>query len=117
MRRLAGGSALALVAGLLTLAPLSAQRSSSGLGGEHRGPRELPTVAEVRRAATSGIVALPRPSGESVAFEVRPVRVMERGLAARHPELRSYVGRSVADPATPASSPLPDGRRCVRPTS
>ena len=99
VERLSAGTALALVAGLLALAPLSAQ-GSGGRGVEDRGPRDLPTVSAVRRAAVDGVVALPSPSGDSVDFVVRPVRVMERGLAARHPELRSYVGRSVSDPAT-----------------
>ena len=54
----------------------------------------------IGRAARAGRIELPSPAGAAVAFELEPSPVMEPRLAARHPELRSYVGRSVADPAT-----------------
>ena len=58
------------------------------------------------RAPTEGsggagtIVSLPAPTGELVDFRVVESPVMEAGLAARHPELTTYVGTAVSDPAT-----------------
>lgn len=43
-------------------------------------------------------VRLPDPDGEMVAFDVAEDSIMEPGLAARHPELRTYAGRAVGDP-------------------
>ena len=50
-------------------------------------------LGAARRELRRGRIALPSPAGQSVEFEVEAVQVMEPALAARHPELRSYVGR------------------------
>ncbi|MAY97004.1 MAG: hypothetical protein CMH84_10780 [Nocardioides sp.] len=57
----------------------------------------------VKRALGRAVLELPAPGGDVVEFEVQPVEVMEPALAARHPELAVYAGRSVGDPATTVS--------------
>ncbi|WP_210503561.1 M12 family metallo-peptidase [Nocardioides xinjiangensis] len=52
-----------------------------------------------RDADSAGaVVAVPAPTGELIDFRVHEVAVMEAGLAARHPELKTYAGRAVGDP-------------------
>ena len=58
------------------------------------------SLREVRRDLRGDVLALPDLTGGTTNFEVEPVEVMEPGLAAENPGLRSYVGRSVEDPST-----------------
>lgn len=58
------------------------------------------SLREVRRSLRADVLELPDLDGGFTAFEVEPAEVMEPGLAARHPELQSFVGRSVEDPST-----------------
>ncbi len=44
------------------------------------------------------VLALPDPAGGFQRFQVVDAPVMEPGLAARHPHIRSYAGRGVDDP-------------------
>ncbi|VXC58381.1 M12 family metallo-peptidase [Nocardioides sp. AX2bis] len=55
---------------------------------------------EDSRAATTGAarISVPAPNGELVDFAVVESPVMEAGLAAAHPELRTFAGRGVDDP-------------------
>ena len=57
-----------------------------------------PDAAAVRRGAAPLRVEVPDPGGDLQAFAVQTTPVMQAGLAARHPELRTYAGRGVADP-------------------
>jgi hypothetical protein len=50
------------------------------------------------RAGAPVTVAVPDPDGGTTAFRVAPTRVMQPGLAARHPEIRAYAGRGLNDP-------------------
>ena len=56
--------------------------------------------AEGSRAARSAplVVSLPSPDGSFERFRVVDSPVMEPGLAARHPEIRTYAGRGIDDP-------------------
>ncbi len=45
-------------------------------------------------------IALPAPGGEFVRFAIEESPVMEAGLAAKHPEIKTYSGRSIDDPST-----------------
>ncbi len=45
------------------------------------------------------IISLPHPDGGFQRFSIVDAPVMEPGLAAKHPEIRSYAGRGVDDPA------------------
>jgi len=52
-----------------------------------------------RAASESQVrVSIPRPDGTLEEFQVVESSVMEPGLAARHPEIKTYFGRAVADP-------------------
>jgi hypothetical protein len=58
-----------------------------------------PSEDAARAAGDAGaVLTVPAPNGELVEFRVHEVAVMEEGLAARHPELKTYAGRAVADP-------------------
>ena len=57
----------------------------------------------VKRELRRDVLELPAPGGDVVEFEVEPVEVMEPALAARHPELVAYSGRSVEDRSTTVS--------------
>ncbi|WP_221634662.1 M12 family metallo-peptidase [Nocardioides luti] len=50
------------------------------------------------RAAAPATLRVPDPSGDLVRFRVQEDSVMEPGLQARHPEIRTYAGRGVDDP-------------------
>jgi len=45
------------------------------------------------------LVAIPMPTGEYQAFEIVESPVMEPGLARKFPEIRTYVGQGLDDPA------------------
>ncbi len=70
---------------------------------------DLPRLSERLDAApdeTAGgsaplIVAIPAPTGELVRFAVKESSVMEAGLAAARPDIKTYAGRTVSGP--PAS--------------
>lgn len=55
--------------------------------------------AEMSAALRSGRVDLPAPGGGFQRFAVREAPVMEPGLARRHPEIATYGGRGIDDPA------------------
>ncbi|MFK3979187.1 M12 family metallo-peptidase [Micromonospora sp. NPDC050397] len=59
-----------------------------------RAPRERAT--STARVAPL-VVALPAPDGALQRFELVDSPVMEAGLAAKHPEIRTYVGRGLDD--------------------
>jgi hypothetical protein len=97
---LAVGLAGAALAGLPS--DLGQAQAAPAVSGADDGARLVVRLSarEIGREARAGRVELPTPAGGAVAFELESRPVMEPGLAARHPELRSYVGRSVEDPAT-----------------
>jgi len=45
------------------------------------------------------VLSLPNPRGEFESFAVQESPVMETGLAAKHPEIKTYSGRGIDDPA------------------
>ena len=51
-----------------------------------------------RRGQSALTVALPTPTGRFQRFALVDSPVMEPGLAARHPEISTYVGRGLDDP-------------------
>jgi hypothetical protein len=59
-------------------------------------PEESARVPRERRLT----LALPRPDGHFVRFAIQASPVMEPGLAAKHPDIETYSGRGLDDPAT-----------------
>ena len=51
-------------------------------------------------------VVLPTPAGTFERFEVVDTPVMEPGLAAKHPEIRTFTGRSLEDPTASVRADL-----------
>src|SRR3954466_12085069 len=61
-------------------------------------------------AANAAIVSLPAPDGGLQRFSVHETSIMEAGLAARHPEIKTYSGVGLDDPgATVAVDNTPLG--------
>src|SRR4051812_7097073 len=61
-----------------------------------------PAVGARQRALSrpgSVILSLPAPNGKFERFEVQESPVMDAELAAKHPEIKTYAGRGVDDPA------------------
>ena len=52
-----------------------------------------------RSLRASTVLTLPAPDGSMQRFEVTEAPIMEPGLAARHPEITTYAGRGIDDPA------------------
>lgn len=50
--------------------------------------------------AASGVVSVPTPAGGVERFEVVPTQVMAPGLAAAHPEIRTWAGHSLDHPGS-----------------
>ncbi|MBF9132418.1 hypothetical protein I0C86_26220 [Plantactinospora sp. S1510] len=67
-----------------------------------RAPQERST------AATTGalVVSLPTPDGEFQRFQLVDSPVMAPGLAARHPEIRTYAGKGLDDPTATVRADL-----------
>ncbi len=59
---------------------------------------KVPTErARRQRAAAPLVVSLPTPAGDFQRFELADSPVMEAGLAAKHPEIRTYAGKGIDD--------------------
>ncbi|MEO3820492.1 M12 family metallo-peptidase [Plantactinospora sp. B24E8] len=65
-------------------------------------PAERSTTARTRPL----VVPLPTPEGTFQRFELVDSPVMESGLAARHPEIRTYAGRGLDDPTATVRADL-----------
>ncbi len=55
----------------------------------------LRAAPKLRDAGSSLTISLPTPEGRFARFAVRETSVMEPALAAKHPEIRTYAGRSL----------------------
>ena len=44
------------------------------------------------------MLSLPGPGGDTQRFRVYESSIMEAGLAAKHPEIKTYAGRGIDDP-------------------
>ena len=62
-----------------------------------RAPRE--STGRLARRGTGIQITLPMPDGTFARFEIEESPVMEPGLAAKYPEIKSYRGRGIDDPA------------------
>ena len=59
-------------------------------------PDETSRAARDRRL----VLALPAPDGRFLRFAVHESPIMEPGLAAKHPDIKTYAGRGIDNPAT-----------------
>jgi hypothetical protein len=80
-----------------TLRPLKAQALGLDRGGMAAllagAPREFTNAAKQRPL----VIELPDPDGKFQRFTLVDSPVMEKGLAAKHPETRTYAGRGIDD--------------------
>jgi hypothetical protein len=63
---------------------------------------DAPAVGLRARALARGtaiVVTLPTPGGDFQRFELQESPIMEAGLAAQHPEIKTYAGRGLDNPA------------------
>ncbi|MET0264126.1 MAG: M12 family metallo-peptidase [Duganella sp.] len=98
-------------------APLATtQRNSGSSSGKVEGPQRYhaatlnragiesfmasaPRERSIEANVSPLIVSLPHPDGGYQRFSVVDSPVMEEGLAAQHPEIRTYAGRGLDDPS------------------
>ncbi len=59
----------------------------------------LGSLLDAGAGARSAVVALPDPSGSFQRFALETSDLMAPGLAAKHPEITTYTGRGIDDPA------------------
>lgn len=64
-----------------------------------RGQLEGSLTSARRSAAGAATITLPSPDGGLARFAVAPSVVMEAGLAAAHPDITTWAGRGIDDPA------------------
>jgi hypothetical protein len=80
-------------------AQVDAKRSAAftldlqALRGELAGARK-----GARAVAGTSVLEVPAPDGTMRRFAVRETSIMEPGLAAKHPEIKTYAGRGLDDP-------------------
>ncbi len=67
---------------------------------------DRPALAESLAGASPVEVVLPTPAGTFQRFELVDTPVMETGLAARHPEIKTYAGRGLDDPTASVRADL-----------
>ncbi|MGI5215789.1 M12 family metallo-peptidase, partial [Plantactinospora sp. CA-290183] len=67
-----------------------------------RAPRQRPGAT----GAEALVVSLPTPAGGFERFALTDSPVMEAGLAAAHPEIRTYAGRGIDDPTATVRADL-----------
>ena len=56
-----------------------------------------PKAGASARAASSVVLSVPKPDGGFERFEVYEAPIMEAGLAAKHPDIKTWAGRGVDD--------------------
>ena len=61
--------------------------------------RALFAAPAARSLRAGTVLTIPAPDGTMQRFEVFESPIMEPGLAARHPEITTYAGRGIDDPA------------------
>jgi hypothetical protein len=62
-------------------------------------PPERSGSPDTPQGSTGLVVSLPDPDGRFQRFELRDSPIMEPGLAAKHPDIATYTGRGLDDPA------------------
>ena len=67
---------------------------------------DRPALAATLEPAAGQEVVLPTPAGTFERFELVDTPVMEPGLAAKHPEIRTYAGRGLDDPTASVRADL-----------
>src|SRR4051812_13168573 len=72
---------------------------------------DLAGASKAKGAAAGGaVISLPAPDGGMQRFSVHETSIMEAGLAAKHPEIKTYSGVGLDDPsATVAADNTPLG--------
>jgi hypothetical protein len=81
-----------------TAAARPTQQGDLGTGGAAQYTLDRPAMAAVLAGGADVEVVLPTPAGTFERFSLVDSPVVEPGLAARHPEIRTYSGRSLDDP-------------------
>ena len=60
--------------------------------------RSAPLERSAEAAASPLIISLPHPDGGYQRFAIVDSPIMEAGLAAKHPEIKTYAGKGIDDP-------------------
>src|SRR4051794_11463129 len=72
---------------------------ASALGARLSTAPEIGLRARALAQGSGTVVSVPAPDGTLQRFELQESPVMEAGLAARHPDIKTYAGRGLDDPA------------------
>lgn len=85
----------------LTVVPAEYHPFELDLGGmtDLLGASVTTSARSLRAVVPERTLTVPAPDGQLVAFRVTPVTVLDGDSAARHPEIRTFVGRGVDDSA------------------
>jgi Metallo-peptidase family M12B Reprolysin-like/Secretion system C-terminal sorting domain len=91
-------SAIKNSTGVKEITPQKSSTSTADIAGLRNFLWSLPDEKDVSNRRNTPVMALPMPDGSTAKFHVWKSSVMEPGLEAKYPEIRTFLGQGIDDP-------------------